>query len=244
MSSGLLRLAYAAQDRPGEPALSRSVGSGMRFWFELPRADQADLLRLGSISAFPPGAVLVRENDSSTDVMVLLAGCVKVASTDLDDRETVLGIRDAGEIIGQPRSASVYALRDVQALVIPLGWFNAFVRTHIDAAIALQCSLCARLLESDRGRRAATTEPVERRLATVLLDLAARYGEPCGSGAVRIDLPLSHGDLAGLAMTSCRTVDRALMRLRAEHVVTTGRRTLLIESPARLRALAPQAGTR
>lgn len=221
----------------------RTAGPAVRFWFELPREDQADLLRLGSVRAFPAGAALMRESDSLADVMVLLAGCVKVVSSDDEDRRTVLAIRDIGEILGEmcglsgePRSAGAYALRDVEALVVPLGRFNGFVRGHIDAAIALQCSLCARLIESDRLRRAAMTESVERRLATVLLDLADRYGEPCGGG-VLIDLPLSHADLAGLTTTSCRTLDRTLMRWRADGVVTTRRRSILIRNPARLRAL-------
>jgi CRP/FNR family transcriptional regulator, cyclic AMP receptor protein len=230
--------------RTGQPAPSPATDSGGYFWSELSQAEQADLRRWGSISKFRRGTTMIHENDHSTDVMMLLTGCVKVVAADVEEHQTVLGIRDSGEIVGEmsgisgrPRSASVCALADVEALIVPLGWFNAFVRNHIEAAVALQCSLCARLRDSDRVRRAAMIEPVERRLATVLLDLAGRYGRPAASGGVLIDLPLSHGDLAGLALTSRRTIDRVLTRLRSDRVIVTGRHRLVVHNPAGLRAL-------
>jgi CRP-like cAMP-binding protein len=188
------------------------------------------------------------EGNESVDVMVLWRGCVIVASTGIGRRHTVLGLRGAGDLIGeisgiggQRRSASVHALRDVEALVVPLGWFSAFIRGHIDAAVALHCILSARLVESDRIRWSATNESVEQRLASALLDVAERFGEPCASGSLLIDLPLSHADLAGLATTSLRTVGYILMRFRSEGMVVTGRRKILIKDPARLRAIASAA---
>jgi CRP-like cAMP-binding protein len=245
MTITTLRSGPGLVDHPPIPGSSPAGDSSSRFWFELPRTDQVELARLGSVCAFPRETVIMNEGSPTTDVMVLLSGCVKVASTGVDGRPTVLGIRDAGDIVGEVcglaerrRSASVHALQDVEALVIPLGWFNAFIRSHIDAAIALQCTLCARLVDSDRARRAAMTETVEQRLAAALLDLAGRYGEPCASGSQLIELPLSHYDLAGLATTSWRTVGRVLMRFRSTGAVVTGRRKILIKDPAKLSGIA------
>jgi CRP-like cAMP-binding protein len=215
------------------------------FWLELPVADQESLLRLGTQCTFPVGAELLRQNAVSNHVLLLRSGCVKVVSNRDDGKRVVLGIRDAGEIIGEmssmagePRSASVYAIRTVDAITVPAGRFNAFIRSHIDAAIALQCHMCARLREADRSRKSAGTDSIERRIAAVLLQLASRYGisEPHG-GSILIDLPLSQEDLAGLALTSERTMGRILMRLRNERILVTGRRAILIKKPTSLRAL-------
>ena len=215
------------------------------FWSELSPSDQRDLLRLGPTRVFLAGAALLRQNDPSNHVLLLRSGCVKVVSHSDDGYYVVLGIRDAGDIVGEmsslvgePRSASVYAIRDVEALVMPAGWFNAFVRSHSDAAVALHWSLCARLREADRCRKEAAIRSVEQRLAALLLDLAGRYGTTgLSGGAVLIDLPLSQDDLAGLILASRRTLGRALMRLRTDNVVVTGRRTILVKDPAALRAL-------
>lgn len=219
-------------------------GSSRPFWLELPTADQDELLRLGTPCTFPVGAELLREKALSNHVLLLRSGTVKVVSTRTGGKCVVLGIRDAGEIVGEissmagePRSASVYALRAVEAVAVPAGRFNAFVRGHIDAAIALQCSLCARLREADRAREAAGIDTVEQRVAAVLLQLASRYGvaDPSGS-SILIDLPLSQDDLAGLVLTSARTMGRVLMHLRTDGVLVTGRRAILIKKPAVLRA--------
>jgi CRP/FNR family transcriptional regulator, cyclic AMP receptor protein len=218
------------------------------FWSELSREDQRDLLRLGTMRHFPAGTALIRAREPTNHVLMLYRGCVKVISRGDGAGEgcqVVLAIRDAGEIVGemsvmagQPRSATVVAVRDVEAVVVPAGWFNFFIRSHVDAAIALQSSLCARLLEADRTRESAALDSVERRLAVTLLDLADRYGRPGPSGGIVVDLPLSQDDIAGLVLTSRRTLGRVLMRLRADRVLVTGRRAILIRTPAALRALA------
>lgn len=229
----------------GGPTGDRPEPSRQSFWSELSTADQRELLRLGTPRSFPAGAPLLRQDDPSNHVFLLRAGCVKVVSHGDDGYYVVLGIRDAGDIVGemssllgQPRSASVYAIRDVEAVVIPAGWFNAFIRGHTDAAVALHWSFCARLREADRSRKEAAIRSVEQRLAALLLDLAERYGDRGqAGGAILIDLPISQDDIAGLVLASRRTLARALMQLRREHVIATGRRRIVIEDPAALRAL-------
>ena len=183
-------------------------------------------------------------NDTSSDVLLLRRGCVKVVCHIDDGHQVVIGIRDAGDLVGElaaldgePRSASVYAISDVEALVVPSGRFYGFVRQHPDTAVALHTSLSARLREADRYRTAAATEPVSRRLAALLLELGDRYGEPDGTGAVLIDLPLCQDELAGLLLTSRRTIGRALMKLRRNGVVLTGRREIVLRKPASLREM-------
>jgi len=202
------------------------------------------LLHAGTVRAFAPGALLLRERDWSSQVLIIRSGCVKVVAQSADGRPAVLAIRGAGEVVGEtsgiagtPRTASVYAVRDVEALVLPARWFDRFARTHLEVGAALQMMLATRLSDADRSRASAMADSVERRLAVVLLDLAERYGQTSQVG-VLIDLPLSHDDIAGLVLTSVRTLDRVLVRLRRDGTLVTGRRAILLKNPARLRELA------
>jgi CRP-like cAMP-binding protein len=194
---------------------------------------------------------LFQERDRSNQVLIIRRGCVKVVSQSADGRQTVLAIRGAGEMIGEigglagtPRMASVVAIRDVEALAVPASWFARFLRTHLDAGVALQTMLATRLYDADRSRTSAMVDTVERRLANVLLDLADRYGQPAPPVGTLIDLPLSHDDIAGLILTSVRTLDRALVRLRRDGIVVTRRRAILVKDMARLRELAGHASQR
>ncbi|MBC3843649.1 winged helix-turn-helix domain-containing protein [Streptacidiphilus sp. 4-A2] len=114
----------------------------------------------------------------------------------------------------------------------------ALARARPGVARAVDQVVSRRLRESDQ-LRAAAAEPLPVRLAVLLLELCERYGEPGpGAGEVRINLPLSQDDLAGLLMTSRRTVSRALEQWRTLGWIATGRQTLLVRSVERLKEQA------
>jgi CRP-like cAMP-binding protein len=72
----------------------------------------------------------------------------------------------------------------------------------------------------------------------LLLRLAERFGRPEAGGSVRIELPLSQDDLAGLVLTTRRTVGRVLELWRQRGWVRTGRRYVVLLDPAALGRLA------
>ncbi|MDT4986785.1 MAG: family transcriptional regulator, cyclic receptor protein [Micromonosporaceae bacterium] len=242
------RVAHNDNHGPGGVHAAHPASSGRQgetrvtFWTDVPDEDREELEQLGWVRSFPAGVLILRERDASSHVILLRSGCVKVVCHSDDGYEVVLGIRDAGDLVGElaspageGRSASVYAISDVEALVVPAGRFYGFVRTHPDTAVALHATLSARLREADRYRASAATEPVERRLAALLLELGERYGQPDATGAILIDLPLCQDELAGLLLTSRRTIGRVLMKLRRTGTVVTGRRVIILREPATLR---------
>jgi CRP-like cAMP-binding protein len=215
------------------------------FWTALSRPHRATLVHAGTVRTFEAGAQVLRERDRPEHVLIIRRGCVKVVSRSVDGRLAVLAVRGPGDVIGEigglagtPRTASVVAIGDVEALVVPAHWFERFVRTQLEASAALQATLATRLCDADRSRTSAMVDSVDRRLASVLLDLAERYGEPTAPNAALIDLPLSHDDIAGLVLTSVRTLDRVLVRLRRDAILVTGRRAILLKDLAKLRELA------
>jgi CRP-like cAMP-binding protein len=132
----------------------------------------------------------------------------------------------------------LYTLTEVTALVIASARFLAFLRNRPGAALALHRSLSARLREADLARAAAGAESVPQRLAELLLSLGERYGRPDGKGGRLIGLPLSQDDLAGLILTSRRTVGRILKQWRKGSLVVTGRRSILVKDVNELRRRA------
>jgi CRP-like cAMP-binding protein len=215
------------------------------FWYALGAPQRTTLLRLGSRRWYEPEDVLLREHDKTDFAVVLLDGCVKVSARAHHGYQVILGLRDAGEIVGEmagvdggSRSATLTAITRVEALLLPAGSFRRFLSGEPDAAAILRRALSARLRESDRHRAAAGAEPVEQRLAALLLHLGRRYGSPTATGGLLIELPLSQEDLAGLVLTSVRTLGRVLGQWRGLSLVDTGRRRVLLLSPEKLARLA------
>src|SRR5262249_29161696 len=119
----------------------------------------ADLDRLAfrsELRRFPPGTYLMEEGDAGDQVYVLLEGRVHVRAALSESEERAVGIRDAGELVGEmarlddlPRSASVTAEGEVRALSVPRAAFLEAIASSPAAALDLVRTLSRRLRESD-----------------------------------------------------------------------------------------------
>ncbi|WP_329176627.1 Crp/Fnr family transcriptional regulator [Streptomyces sp. NBC_01477] len=220
-------------------------GMVVTFWSSLEVADREALAGLGAQTEVAADTQMFAQGDSSDYLLVVLRGWVKVVSHSAGGYRALLALRGPGDLLGEQagldgrrRSASLYAATDVVVLRLTAARFQHFARGHPAVNRAVEQTLSRRLQEADR-QRAGFTEPVSVRLAALLLDLADRCGEPArGAGAVSIGLPLSQDDLAGLLLSSRRTVSRVLEQWRAQGLVATGRKSLHLLQADRLKSLA------
>src|SRR3954454_2555398 len=113
------------------------------FLSELAADERADLEALGSIRRYRRGDVLFHQGDDAGAVLVLLEGHVKAAMLN-DGREVILASPGPGDLLGElsavdgePRSGTVRAVDDVEALVIPGTAFRAFVEHRPRIAFVL-----------------------------------------------------------------------------------------------------------
>ncbi len=86
---------------------------------------------------------------------------------------------------------------------------------------------------------AATTSPdIRARLASLLLNLGAQFGERVENGT-RISLRLTNQEMANMIATTRETVNRALNRFWDEHLIDMRTSHVVITDTDRLRALVP-----
>jgi CRP-like cAMP-binding protein len=204
----------------------------------------AELVGLGTWCRFGPGKVLLREGESSTHIYTLLRGVVKVTATTSEGGFALLAIRAAGDVVGElaaldgePRSATVTTAGGVDARMITQPVFNSFLNRHADAAVAVSRSVAAKLRWATRRRIDFSGREVRVRLARVLVELVAVYGERTPTG-IRIGVPLTQPELAALVGAAEPTVHQALAALRRDKVIETGYRSTTILDPPALRVVA------
>jgi CRP-like cAMP-binding protein/tetratricopeptide (TPR) repeat protein len=215
------------------------------FWNALADPEREALAAAGVEEFFRPGAVLCRAGDDASQVMIIDSGWVKVSvreapgasekgASEKGAAEKILAVRGQGDVVGERaalaagvRSATVTALDEVSAMVIPAERFAEFLRRHPRAAEVLEHQVTERRAE-DRGRLfpagGAGTErdAAERRLAWLLSDLAQRRGSH--QHAV-FTLPMSQQELADWAGTSADAVGRFLRSWRDRGIVARGERS-------------------
>jgi CRP/FNR family transcriptional regulator, cyclic AMP receptor protein len=208
--------------------------------------DLAALRAIGKPKRYFPGQLLFREGDSTDHVVLVTHGKVKISSVSKDGYEAVLAVRSAGDVIGEfsaldgrPRSASGYALGEVDTVILTGEQFREYLQTHPTATFLLLRRVIAHFREADRRRAEFGSNRVTERIATLLLDLADTYGSPVADGAgIAITVPLSQNELAGATGASREAVARSLRRLREAGAVVTQRRKITVLRSDLLRTFA------
>jgi CRP/FNR family cyclic AMP-dependent transcriptional regulator len=210
------------------------------FWSGLGPADRAFLRRTGHRVTVRPGSPVLRQNDPSGDILLILSGYAKVAA----HRRVVLALRGPGDILGElahvnggRRCATIIAIDTVVALRIPRDRFHDLLDRSSPAARLLQRTLVDRLQEADRDRLATATMTVGQCVARMLLKLVQRYGVPAPDGSVTIAM-LSQQELAACVGGATRTVVREMGAWRDRRIIATTRRSVTVYEPESLVRLA------
>ena len=110
---------------------------------------------------YNPGATLIKQGDTGVGLYVITKGRVHITQVSNPDRlEEDLGTAGPGEILGEmallddlPRSATVTAIDEVTALLLPVWEFRAALRNHPEIALKLLSVLSHRLRRVEKPAR-------------------------------------------------------------------------------------------
>jgi CRP/FNR family cyclic AMP-dependent transcriptional regulator len=207
---------------------------------------RSELRGLGAVRRHQRGAYLLLEGDRSSHVLLIREGRLKIVRTSNDGRESLIAVRESGELVGElnalagsdePRTASVVALDDVTVQSISAVDFLSFVASHPAVSFALMRQLAARLSEATSRQAEVTGYDSLHRVARVLVEHADRFGQAVDGGLL-VSGGLSQSELAGLVAASPKSVARALAALRSRGLITTARRSIIIHDIDGLRRFA------
>lgn len=210
----------------------------------LKEEDLQAILTRGRQERLAKRAFLFHQGEPSDRLYLILRGKVKVVKQHPSGQETILEVHGVGDSIaevavldGRPYPASAQTLSECTLLRLSRPQFLEILEAHPPVARNLIVGLGRRLRDLVEHVSSLAVQPVEERLAGLLLKLAKGSGLPV-SGGLLVNLSLTRQDLADIIGTSLETVVRALRRLRQRGLLTLQGRRLLITHPERLRALA------
>ncbi len=157
-----------------------------------------------------------------------VSGTIKVTKLLASGREILITILQTGSVWsdravlnGYWKDVFVEAMEPSEVVSVDATAFERVVRSSPDMLakfmlkISEQVSDALTLLDDFRGRDVAS------RLARVLVRFSKQYGVPTAQG-VRIELPVTHQDLANMIGTARETVSRNMARFRQQGFVKDG----------------------
>jgi CRP/FNR family transcriptional regulator len=157
-----------------------------------------------------------------------VSGTIKVTKLLASGREILITILQTGSVWsdravlnGYWKDVFIEAMEASEVVSVDAVAFERVVRSSPDLLakfmlrISEQVSDALTLLDDFRGRDVAS------RLARVLVRFSKQYGVPTERG-VRIELPVTHQDLANMIGTARETVSRNMARFRQQGYVKDG----------------------
>ena len=188
---------------------------------------------------YAPGEVVLPEEETGRCVYVVREGRVKVSRWLPSGRELILAYHDPPEhfgemalLDGRTAPATVTAVSSSAVVLLDRIHFDALLRTPNFARALLQV-LCGRCRDAWSQLEILNQREPDARLRMALHRLCQSHGRKDPEG-VRIDLRLTHRELANIVGVTRETATRALSRLEADKLVIARDRSFLVPDPAKL----------
>ena len=204
---------------------------------------EEDLARVAQVTVprrFQAGEVVFRDGDQSDTCYVVRSGRARAVREHAGGRSITLATFGPEDMFGElamfddePRSATVEATEDTEAIAILGGDMRRMLREHPDLAVKLLAALGRRLRDTNERLARQSFQTVQSRVATVLAELVATArGE--GAGERDVQIVSTQTDLAQLAGSSRESASRFLAVLERAGIITQGRGKLIVHDPAAL----------
>lgn len=211
---------------------------------ERPLFTQEELDRLlphGHAVSYPAKTTLVREGDTSDFVLYLHSGNIKAVT---GKPESLVHIYMPGSVVGelaaltgQPRSAKLVAMSDIEAHLLPGPAWMDFLANEMRASLAVMGNLAMRLIDRDHPQAGESVTNSEARLGNGLRKLVeSGYGTATEDGYLIPEF--TQRDLGALSGLSRESVAIVLRRLREDKTVSTGRGNLTIHDMEAIKRLS------
>jgi len=193
----------------------------------LPSVLSVQLFRIATRRRLQSGRALFVAGDPGDGCYRLEQGVLKVVITSPWGQERILSMLGPGEVVGelsmidgQPRSSSIFAVKDCTLSFISRNEFMECTKQHPEIYQYLANVLAARLRETNAKVAADSFLTVKEHLARTLIELGEFLGEADEAGRVVIRHKIKLNDLAAMAGGARENVSRVMGDWKRRKVVT------------------------
>jgi CRP/FNR family transcriptional regulator len=209
----------------------------------LTRSEIERLSAIAHIKSFPPGHVILRDNEQPGYFANIISGVVKLTKSLGDGRQQIVGLQFASDFLGRPfRSNSPYhaeSVTDVQLCTYEKSQFERVAKEFRDFEHRLFENTLDELDAAQEWMLLLGRKGAEEKVASFIMMVARRMQsvgcEEIGDGPARFELPLARAEIADFLGLTIETVSRQFTRLKVEKLIALeGSRTIVINDMARL----------
>lgn len=174
------------------------------------------------------------EGSAKEAVYFIRSGLVKTYKTDEHGHEQIVSFLKSGDLFPHtgffnqnPYPATAEAIVDTQLLAIPVRTFEQLMISTPSIAVKMMRVMGDKIRELQEKLQVLSGQDVKHRALTFLLQLAEQHGKP-QEGAIMINLPMTHQEIATSVGTTRETINRLLNQLSKEALLELDRNRIVI----------------
>jgi len=204
----------------------------------------------GFVCALPSRAILFMEGDVPRGIHLISQGHIKLTVCSREGRVLIVKIIDPGEILGlhncitgAPYEMTAQTLQASRVSFVKREDLLRLMRNSPEACVAATQRLSRTCHEAySQVGSVRFSHSASEKLARFLLTLSTENGsEKDGCDTLRVDLDLTHDEIAQAIGASRETVTRALANFRKKQLANLTRTMLLVKNRAELEKIAGMA---
>jgi CRP/FNR family transcriptional regulator len=195
----------------------------------LPAAELDRLAGRARLKTYDKGETIYSEGDPADNVWVLIKGRIQIFKYTSQGRPLAIESIAPGELFGtlcrlggDGRQYPCTAIASVNSEIIQISdkeFLSSYNR--YPALVLGVCSLCSQRLQAVQGLSCSNQEPVEKRLAMLLLKLQEKHG---------MVLPFTKRELAEQVGTTVETTIRVMSRFQKKGWISSSRGKLQLRT--------------
>ncbi|MEQ1792042.1 MAG: Crp/Fnr family transcriptional regulator [Nitrospiraceae bacterium] len=208
-------------------------------------ADRQRMLQELTETRYGKHDYIFREGDPTEYFHIVKEGTVKCVKSTPEGKECTLKMLMPGDLFccdaaafdGASHPGSAQPMGDVSILRMKKKSYFEMLRRNPDAAMEVIKYLGNRLNEAQEKTKDLALDRADQRLASLLVDLAARSGIPDQNG-IRLTVRMTREDMANMIGITTETAIRIMSRFKRDRLVSGTANRLLIRDLKGLKALA------
>lgn len=197
---------------------------------------------------FGPKDLIFTPGDPDDQLYFLLSGTVRLYKIYGDYKEATTALLKEGGVFGklslvEGRWQDVFAEAVTQARVasIQKSAIERVIKSRPDFSLKLFSTFSERLRQSDEVVESLLHREVAARLATLLINLADRFGADDQAGTV-IEVRLTHQDLANMIASTREAVSKVMSEFQRDGYIEVRSRKIVVLDLATLAGYAAPSG--
>lgn len=201
----------------------------------LPKEDLMKIEKISHMSIFPKKTVIQTPDNFRQALYVLKKGKLRLYKINSKGKQFTLSILGSGNVFGEIESFSlgtrevyIETLEETIVCTISQELIKEFILVRPELMLKLMGLLSERLAERNKMLEQMALADTKKRLLYLLVKLSEQFGVK-KDGKVKIDLQLSHQELANMIGSTRESVSIMLKALSKQKIIRTGRMSITLD---------------